>query len=134
MRNQFIDGLFVWFVCFCWMFFGLLKMVASFFKILIVHCFSYFCIQLSNTLLQLSRDGTYIMDIPCWRNRLVGLQLGKMLYGWVQLIICRTQISNAAKNIYFPMTQVTFLEFPHWDLSKSNATKQLRNANKSCWN
>ena len=31
-------------------------------------------------------------------------------------------------------TQVTFLESPHWDLSKSNATKQLRNANKSCWN
>ena len=34
-------------------------------------------------------------------------------YGWVQLTICRTQISNAVKNIYFPMTQVTFLEFPH---------------------
>ena len=63
-------------MCFC----STIGSVASFFKILIVHCFSYFCIQLSNTLLQLSRDGTYIMDIPCWRNRLVGLQLGKMLY------------------------------------------------------
>ena len=44
-------------------------------------------------------------------------------YGWVQFKDIWTQKSIAAKNIYFPMTQITFLEFPHWDLSKSEETK-----------
>ena len=32
------------------------------------------------------------------------------------------------------MTQVTFLEFPHWDLFKSKEIKQLSDAYKSYWN
>ena len=68
----------------------------------------------------------------CWRT--TNWVTATLFYRWVQLIKSWTQISNAVKNIYFPMTQVTFLEFPHWDLSKSKEIKQSSNALKSYWN